>query len=134
MKYSRKEADFWLTHTNVNSEERKVPLVSQDRHWGTWLPPRWHWGWNCTQCTLHTSSPPHRKLGSREVFYKVHLVQFQLNFTWVHVWVDIYIPCDFLLRPSKAAWLQRYPSHQKDSSQPECSKQPKRSRYLFSPL
>ena len=51
MKYSRKGGELQPTHPNVNLEVSQVPLASQARHWGTWLPPRWHWGWNCTQCT-----------------------------------------------------------------------------------
>ena len=89
MKYSRKGGELQPTHPNVNSEVSQVPLASQARHRGTWLPPRWHWGWNCTRCTLQTSSPPPRKLGSGELVCKVHLVQFQLKYTRVHVWVHL---------------------------------------------
>ena len=89
MKYSRKGGELQPTYPNVNSEVSQVPLASQARHRGTWLPPHWHWGWNCTQCTLQTSSPPPRKLGSRELVCKVHLVQFQLKYTRVHVWVHL---------------------------------------------
>ena len=89
MKYSRKGGELQPTHPNVNSEVSQVPLASQARHRGTWLPPRWHWGWNCTRCTLQTSSPPPRKLGSGELVCKVHLVQFQLKYTRVHVRVHL---------------------------------------------
>ena len=41
-------------------------------------------GWNCTRCTLQSSSPQPRKLGFGELDCKVHLVQFQLMFTYVH--------------------------------------------------
>ena len=75
MKYSRKGGELQLTHPNVNSEVR--------------LPPRWYWGWNCIQCTLQTSSPPPHKLGSRELVCKVHLVQFKLKYTQVHVRVHL---------------------------------------------
>ena len=89
MKYSRKGGELQPTHPNVNSEVSQVPLASQARHRCTWLPPRWHWGWNCTRCTLQTSSPPPRKLGSGELVCKVHLVQFQLKYTRVHVRVHL---------------------------------------------
>ena len=89
IKYSRKGAELQETHPNVNSEACRVHLASQARHQGTLLPPCWHWGWNCTWCTLQTSSPLPRKLGSRELVCKVHLVQFQLKYTRVHGWVHL---------------------------------------------
>ena len=67
---------------NVNSEISQVPLASQAQQ-RTWLPHRWHWGWDCTRCTVQTSSPPPCKFGSGELVCKVHLVQFQLKYTLV---------------------------------------------------
>ena len=52
MKYSRKGKELQPTHPNVNFEVSQVPLASQARHWGTWLPPCWYWGWNCTRFIL----------------------------------------------------------------------------------
>ena len=89
MKYSRKGGELRPTHPNVNSEVSQVPLASQAWHQATWLPPRWHWGWNCTWCTLQTSSPPPCKIGSGELVCKVHLVQIQLKYTQVHVRVHL---------------------------------------------
>ena len=89
MKYSRIRGELQPTHTNVNSEVSPVPLTSQAQHRGTWLPPCWHWGWNCTWWTLQTSSPPSRKLVSGELVCKVHLVQFHLKYTRVHVRVHL---------------------------------------------
>ena len=63
------------------SEVSHVTFASQARYQGTWLPPHWHWGCNCNRCTLQTSSPLPRKLGSGELVCKVYLVQFQLKYT-----------------------------------------------------
>ena len=49
----------------------------------------WLWGWNYTRCTFQTSFPPQCTLGSGELVCKVHLVQFQLKYTQVHVWVHL---------------------------------------------
>ena len=38
MKYSRRGEELQPTHPNVNSEVSQVPLASQARHRGTWLP------------------------------------------------------------------------------------------------
>ena len=88
MKYSRKGGELQPTHPNVNSEISQVPLASQAQQ-GTWLPHCWHWGWDCTWCTLQTSSPPPCRLRSGELVCKVHLVQFQLKYTRGHAWVHL---------------------------------------------
>ena len=73
-------------------------------------------GWNCTRCTLQSSSPqPLLCLGFGELDCKVHLVQFQLKSVRVHFQVG-----PVSLRSTRPTWKGTQP----DLSQSRLSRPP----------
>ena len=97
MKYSRKGQI-------CNQLQCQVPLASQGWQQSTWIHSHRHCGWHGTRCTLQTSSPPHCKLSFGEHVCKGHLVQFQLKYTRVHVWVHVLASLDWCIR----TWAEVY--------------------------
>ena len=92
--YSRKVLELSPTHSNVILEVIQVPIASKAWMRGTWVPPCWHWGWNCTWCTLQTIC----QLKYTRVHVQVHLslqaqigvLEHELGCTWT--WVSEVLP------------------------------------------